>query len=119
MSEPAIKVEGLGKRYLIAVGRDHNPTLRDVIARAAKAPVRRLRHGGYSTGGKVEQVWALRDVNLEVQDGAVLGIVGRNGAGKSTLLKLLSSVTDPTVGSVDLLGRVGSLLEVGTGFHPE
>ncbi len=119
MDEPAIRVEGLGKRYLIGMARDRNPNLRDIIARSATAPFRRLKHGGASTGGKVESIWALRDLSLAVREGEILGIVGRNGSGKSTLLKLLSRVTEPTAGSIDLLGRVGSLLEVGTGFHPE
>jgi lipopolysaccharide transport system ATP-binding protein len=119
MDDAVIKVENLGKEYRIGVARDANPTLRDVIARGAAAPFRRLRHRGYSSGGRVERIWALRGINLEARVGETLGIIGRNGAGKSTLLKLLSRITEPTEGRIELRGRVGSLLEVGTGFHPE
>ena len=119
MSDTAIKIEGLGKEYRIGAVRDRNPQLRDAVARAVTAPFRRLANRGYSQGGKVERVWALRDVDFEVKRGDTLGIIGRNGAGKSTLLKILSRITEPTTGRVEIYGRVGSLLEVGTGFHPE
>jgi lipopolysaccharide transport system ATP-binding protein len=115
----AIRVENLSKRYRIRHASERLPyrTLRDDLVRVATAPVRWLRRSG--TGSSVEDFWALRDVGFDVQPGEVLGIIGRNGAGKSTLLKILSRITKPTSGCVRLRGRVGSLLEVGTGFHPE
>jgi lipopolysaccharide transport system ATP-binding protein len=117
---PIIKVENLGKRYRIGE-REAYRTLRDSITRAISAPWRRLnaRHAGDGPGLDTKHVWALREVNFSVVPGEVLGVIGRNGAGKSTLLKVLSRITEPTTGRIELYGRVGSLLEVGTGFNPE
>ncbi len=116
MSELAIRVENLGKKYVIGSSPDRYRTLRDSIVDAARWPVRLLR--GELASHK-ETIMALDGVSFEVHKGEVLGVVGRNGAGKSTLLKILSRVTEPSQGYAEIHGRVGSLLEVGTGFHPE
>jgi lipopolysaccharide transport system ATP-binding protein len=118
MSNIAIRAEHLSKRYRLGGTLDRHPTLRDAMVSAARAPMRALRQGRLRNG-KQADFWALRDVSFDVRRGEVLGIIGRNGAGKSTLLKLLSRVTRPTAGRAEIRGRVGSLLEVGTGFHPE
>jgi lipopolysaccharide transport system ATP-binding protein len=117
MSKTIIRVEHLGKRYRIGP-RESYKTIRDAITNIAAAPLRRLMRGSNSSNGD-EYFWALKDVSFEVEPGEVVGIIGRNGTGKSTLLKILSQITLPTTGSVELHGRVSSLLEVGTGFHPE
>jgi lipopolysaccharide transport system ATP-binding protein len=118
MSDIAIRVQGLGKKYRIGQ-RQRYHSLRETLMRGLTAPFRRRRESSGSNGNGQSTFWALKDVSFEVPQGQVVGIIGRNGAGKSTLLKILSRITEPTEGEVDLHGRVGSLLEVGTGFHPE
>lgn len=115
MTKPAIKVEGLSKEYIVGHTHQAHTTFYDLLSTALKSPLRAIL--GQTT--KDDKFWALRDVNFEVQPGEVVGIIGRNGAGKSTLLKILSRITAPTKGRVEVCGRLASLLEVGTGFHPE
>lgn len=114
--KPIIKVEGLGKRYRIGAQQSPYGSLRESLVGAVRAPLRVLQR---SRRAASPTFWAVKNVSFEVQPGEVVGIIGRNGAGKSTLLKLLSRITEPTTGRIELYGRVGSLLEVGTGFHPE
>src|SRR3981081_3065245 len=124
MTNAAISAEGLGKTYLIGHSeqKERYPTLRDAIMRKSSNFLRQtrdlLRGRQLIAGSEIEEFWALKDVTFDVHPGEVVGIIGRNGAGKSTLLKVLSRITEPSTGRVAIRGRVASLLEVGTGFHP-
>jgi lipopolysaccharide transport system ATP-binding protein len=122
MGDTAIRVEGLSKIYKLGENQQPYRTLRDTLSQSFQRPFRRLRGQEVRKQRAAKDdptLWALKDVSFEVKKGEVIGIIGRNGAGKSTLLKVLSRITEPTSGYADLCGRVGTLLEVGTGFHPE
>ena len=120
MSQSAIVAEGLGKRYRLGLKPNSHTTFREALTQAFSATVRRSRGRDHAPSPNGDETfWALKDVSFEVARGEVIGFIGRNGAGKSTLLKILSRITDPTEGQVRIKGRVASLLEVGTGFHPE
>jgi lipopolysaccharide transport system ATP-binding protein len=123
MSDHVIRVDGLSKQYRIGSKQQGYKTLRDTLAETLVSPFRRaqelFRGQPYGAAGLGETIWALKDVSCEIKRGEVVGIIGPNGAGKTTLLKILSRITEPTEGQAEIHGRVGSLLEVGTGFHPE
>lgn len=112
--QPIIKVEDLSKRYFLGGPAEPYSTVREALVELSRKPLNFLRGNG-----STPSIWALKDLNFEIAQGEIVGIIGRNGAGKSTLLKILSRITEPTTGRVDLYGRIASLLEVGTGFHPE
>jgi lipopolysaccharide transport system ATP-binding protein len=115
---PAIRVRNLSKKYQIGAREARPTSFREALTGALASPFRRFQNLR-GTSSQAETFWALKDVSFDIEEGEVVGVIGRNGAGKSTLLKILSQITEPTSGEVELHGRVGSLLEVGTGFHPE
>lgn len=121
MDHPIIEIKNISKRYDITHKRESYTALRDIITEIIFHPIRFIRKKGKQIIGleKKEEFWALKDINLNIEKGDIIGIIGKNGAGKSTLLKILSQITAPTTGEIKIHGTVGSLLEVGTGFHPE
>ena len=116
MGTVAIKAEGLGKNYKLGLNASYG-SLREAVSEAGRRTVGRMVGRGEKP--EIDVLWALKDVSFEVEQGEAIGLIGHNGAGKSTMLKLLSRIAEPSTGYAEVTGRVGSLLEVGTGFHPE